>query len=67
MLPEPEAYWWQPEAHGSMWMAVGLGNQVPWRNTFLCSIFFHPLLLAELLSVRNTYLPVLKRSRNTDQ
>jgi hypothetical protein len=24
MLLEAAAYWWQPEAHGSMWMMVGL-------------------------------------------
>jgi hypothetical protein len=40
MLLEAEAYWWQPEAHGSMWMAVGLGNQVPWRNTFFEALSF---------------------------
>jgi hypothetical protein len=34
MSPEAGAYWWQPQAHGSMWMAVGSGNQVPWRSTF---------------------------------
>src|ERR1700722_10418076 len=64
MLLEAAAYWWQPEAHGSM--MVGSGNQVPWRSTFLCSTSFYPLLLAELLSVRSTHLPVLERSRNTD-
>jgi hypothetical protein len=66
MLLEAAAYWWQPEAHGSMWMVVGSGNQVPWRSTFLYNISFHPLLLAEFLSVRSTYLPVLKKSKNTD-
>jgi hypothetical protein len=33
VLLEIAAYWWQPEAHRSIWMAVGSGNQVPWRNT----------------------------------
>jgi hypothetical protein len=33
MLLEAAAYWWQPEAYGSMWMAVGSDNQVPWRST----------------------------------
>src|SRR5258708_4592020 len=33
----------------------------------LYSTFFHPLLLAELLSVRNSHLPVRERSKNTDQ
>jgi hypothetical protein len=35
MLLEAAAYWWQPEAHGSIWMAVGSGNQVLWRSTFI--------------------------------
>jgi hypothetical protein len=35
MLLEAAAYWWQPEAHESIWMAVGSGNQVPWRSTFI--------------------------------
>jgi hypothetical protein len=39
MLPEAGAYWWQPEAHGSMWMAVGSGNQVSWRSTFFEAFF----------------------------
>ena len=40
MLPEAGAYWWQPEAHGSMWMVVGSGNQVPWRSTFFEALSF---------------------------
>jgi hypothetical protein len=59
MPPEAGAYWWQPEVHRSVWMVVGLGNQVSWR-----SIFFYSLLLVELLSVRNNYLPVRERFRN---
>jgi hypothetical protein len=35
MLLEAAAYWWQPEAHGNIWMAVGSGNQVSWRSTFI--------------------------------
>jgi hypothetical protein len=26
MLLEAAAYWWQPEADGSIWMAIGSGN-----------------------------------------
>jgi hypothetical protein len=40
MSPGAGAYWWQPEAHGSMWMAVGPGNQVPWRSTFFEALSF---------------------------
>jgi hypothetical protein len=51
MPPEAGAYWWQPEAHGaywwqpleahgSMWMVVGSGNQVPWRSTFFEALSF---------------------------
>ena len=40
MLPEAAAYWWQLEAHGSMWIVVSSGNQIPWRSTFFKALFF---------------------------
>jgi hypothetical protein len=43
MPPGAGAYWWQPEAYRSMWMAVGSGNQVPWRSealSFVTLFFF---------------------------
>jgi hypothetical protein len=41
MLLEAAAYWWQPEAHESIWIAVGSGNQISWRSTFLYNTSFH--------------------------
>jgi hypothetical protein len=57
MLPEAEAYWWQPEAHGSIWMAVGSGNQVPWRSTFIKALkHFLSSFIISRISIRTEYL-----------
>jgi hypothetical protein len=57
MLLEAAAYWWQLEAHGSMWMAVGSGNQVPWRSTFFKALkHFLSSFVIGRISIRTEHL-----------